>query len=206
MFFYLSSPSSTKSAVLYPLGSLNKSLFLSHVTVSSSGLFGHLTSSMATGPYLCPKSLLQCLSSPSSKGKVERTGNGEGIILPILWGPGQEMTPLTSANSSLVTWPSPLQRSLGNTVSSQRALLPATMLQRERLEEPKLGDHQLPTRASQDLIKKAGVIVTFREGFCWILAAAGHDTKPNSPRTRREFRKWFKLPGWLIYWTSWREK
>lgn len=189
----LSSPSSTKRAVLYPLGSLNKSFFLS----LPRWLLDHIC---------VLRSLLQCLSSPSSKGKVERTGNGEGIILPILWGPGQEMTPLTSANSSLVTWPSPLQRSLGNTVFSQRAMLPATMLQHERTEEPKLGDGQLPTRASQDLIKKAGVMVTFREGFCWIPAAAGHDTKPNTPQTRREFRKWFKLPGWLIYWTSWREK
>lgn len=205
MFFYLPSPSSTKWVALYPLGNLNKSWFLSHVTISSSGLFGQLTSSMATGPSLLLGKLLQCLSSPSSIGKVERTGSGEGITLPILWGPAQEMTPLTSANSSLITWPSPLQRSLGNAVFSQTAMLPATMLQRERIEEPKL-DHQLPTRASQDLIKKAGVTVTFREGFCWIPAATGHDTKPNSPRTRREFRKWFKLPGWLIYWTSWREK
>lgn len=39
------------------------------------------------------------------------------------------------------------------------------MLQRERIEEPKLRDHQLPTRASQDLIKKAGVIVTFERAF-----------------------------------------
>lgn len=42
-------------------------------------------------------------------------------------------------------------------------MLPGTMLQCERTEEPKLRDHQLPTRASQDLL--AGVIVAFERAF-----------------------------------------
>ena len=49
-------------------------------------------------------------------------------------------------------------------VFSQMSTLPAKMLHGERKEELKLGYNRQPVRASQDLIKKARVIVTFREG------------------------------------------